>query len=490
MKLRDSLVWFCCACLCAFGVAAAVTGAEIRQEKSAPAADAQIPETPAGRRLAEWLKSFNSGEREAIRKFREESFANPPRRPLGDELDFREETGGFELRRILNSRPTYISAQLKEKKSEHFAELHLEVEPEEPHRILAFGLQAIPRPASEPSLRMPEADALGAAGKHAREMCASGEFSGTVIVAKNGGTLLSHACGMADRGKSIANRLDTKFNLGSMNKMFTATAVMQLVEQGKIRLQDPVGKYLPGYPNRDVAEKVTIHELLTHTGGTGDIFGPAFREHREALRSPADYITLYGARAPEFEPGSRFEYSNYGFVLLGAVIEKASGESYYDYVREHIYLPAGMKDTDSYFATAEVPNRAIGYTREDPGAPLEPNTFTLPPRGSPAGGGYSTAEDLVRFAQALTGHKLLSAEGTDLLTAGKAGPPGRMYAYGFQDEIEDGVRMIGHNGGSPGVNAVLHIYPESGYVVVALANLDPTAARNLAEFISGRLPSK
>ncbi|HKO04041.1 MAG TPA: serine hydrolase domain-containing protein [Candidatus Acidoferrales bacterium] len=458
--------------------------------QSASGAQAQIPDTPAGRRLGEWLKTFNSGEREAIRAFREQGFKNPPRRPLGDDLDFREETGGFELRRILEATPTRISAQLKEKKSEQFAEINVEVEPEEPHQIVAFGLRAVPRPASEPSLRMPEAEALAAAAKRAGELCASGEFSGTVLVARSGRTLLSRACGEADREKKIANRLDTKFNLGSMNKMFTATAVLQLVEQGKIRLEDGVGKYLTDYPNREVAEKVTIHELLTHTGGTGDIFGPAYRENRDKLRSPGDYVALYGTRGPEFEPGSRFEYSNYGFVLLGAVIEKVSGKSYYEYVREHIFGPAGMKDTDSYLASAEVANRAIGYMRMDPGGPLEANTITLPPRGSPAGGGYSTAEDLVRFAEALTGNKLLSAKSTELLTTGKAGPPGRMYAYGFQDEREDGVRMIGHNGGSPGVNAILHIYPESGYVVVALANLDPTAARNMADFIGARLPAK
>src|SRR5678816_2353300 len=118
------------------------------------------------------------------------------------------------------------------------------------------------------------------------------------------------------------------------NKMFTATSILQLVQAGKIKLTDALGKYVTDYPNREVATKVTIHQLLTHTGGTGDIFGPEFDAHREELRTLADYVRLYGRRGPEFEPGSRWAYSNYGFILLGAVIERVTGHSYYDYVQQ------------------------------------------------------------------------------------------------------------------------------------------------------------
>ena len=148
-----------------------------------------------------------------------------------------------------------------------------------------------------------------------------------------------------------------------MNKMFTAVATLQLVEAGKLALDDPVGKHLRGYPNSEVATKVTVRHLLTHTGGTGDIFGPEYDPNRLQLREHADYVKLYGSRAPNFPPGSRFEYSNYGFVLLGAIIEAVSGESYYDYVREHVFGPAGMTSTDSLPESVEVPNRSIGYTR-------------------------------------------------------------------------------------------------------------------------------
>jgi hypothetical protein len=189
--------------------------------------------------------------------------------------------------------------------------------------------------------RMTEADALKALAARADKLAGEDELSGAVLVAKDGRVLFRHAYGLADRKRRIPNTIHTRFRIGSMNKMFTAVAILQLVEAGKVKLTAPLGKYLPDYPNRDVATKVTIHQLLTHTGGTGDIFGPEFDAHREELLTLADYVWLYGKRGLEFEPGSRWAYSNYGFILLGAVIERVTGHSYYDYVHAHIYAPAG-----------------------------------------------------------------------------------------------------------------------------------------------------
>jgi CubicO group peptidase (beta-lactamase class C family) len=241
-----------------------------------------------------------------------------------------------------------------------------------------------------------------------------------------------------------------------------------------------------------VATKVTVRHLLTHTGGTGDIFGPEFDRNRLQLREHADYVKLYGSRAPNFEPGSRFEYSNYGFVLLGAIIEAVSGESYYDYVREHVFGPAGMTSTDSLPESVEVPNRSIGYMHPYPGARTwQPNTDWLPWRGTAAGGGSSTVGDLARFADALMSHKLLSPASTELLLAGKIdlGYGGR-YAFGFFDARgKDGSGWVGHGGGAPGMNGDLRIYVKSGYVVVVLANLDPPAAQRISDYLDPRLPT-
>jgi D-alanyl-D-alanine carboxypeptidase len=304
--------------------------------------------------------------------------------------------------------------------------------------------------------------------------------------------LFSRAYGLADRDRRIPNTIRTRFRIGSMNKMLTAVAILQLVEAGRVKLTAPLGTYLPGYPNRDVATKVTIHHLLTHTGGTGDIFGPEFDAHRKDLRALADYVKLYGKRGLEFEPGSRWAYSNYGFILLGVVIEKVTGQSYYDYVQTHIHAPAGMTRSGSLSEHRRVPDRSIGYTKPPGTTAWAPNTDTLPYRGTSAGGGYSTVGDLARFAHALLSHRLLDPDSTKLLITGKMNAgPGVKYAYGFEDARDaNGNGWVGHGGGAPGMNGDLKIYPKSGYVLAVLANIDPPAAQRISEYLDPRLPTQ
>jgi CubicO group peptidase (beta-lactamase class C family) len=273
-----------------------------------------------------------------------------------------------------------------------------------------------------------------------------------------------------------------------MNKMFTAVAVLTLVQAGKLALDDPLGKHLPDYPNKTLASKVTIHHLLTHTGGTGDFFGTQFAARRLELRTHQDYIALHGTRDLLFEPGSQWMYSNYGFALLGAVIEAVSGRSYYDYVRDHVYAPAGMTATGSEPENEVLPNTAIGYTRRPGTIGWLSNADTLAYRGMAAGGGYTTVEDLLRFATALTSHRLLDADKTTLLTTGKVRAGAGQYAYGFSDVTINGVRAVGHSGGAPGQTGDLLILPESGYVIAVLANVDPPAAPRVSNYVASRLP--
>jgi CubicO group peptidase (beta-lactamase class C family) len=350
-----------------------------------------------------------------------------------------------------------------------------------------------PEPTSALELvlhRLTETEALAALATFVREEDSADRFSGAVLVAKEGEVLFSKAYGLADREQRIPNTVQTRFRIGSMNKMFTAVAILQLVEAGKVDLKAPLGTYLTDYPNKEVATDVTIHHLLTHTGGTGDIFGPEFEAHREELRTLDDYVELYGERGLEFEPGSRWVYSNYGFILLGAVIEAVTGQSYYDYVHEHIYEPAGMTRTGSLPEVKEVPDRATGYMDPSGGTDWHPNTDTLPYRGTSAGGGYSTVEDFALFADALLNHELLSRDSTELLTTGKEEIGlGISYAYGFEDHRDtEGTGWVGHGGGAPGMNGDLRIYLPSGYVVVVLANLDPPVAQRVADYLDARLP--
>jgi CubicO group peptidase (beta-lactamase class C family) len=174
------------------------------------------------------------------------------------------------------------------------------------------------------------------------------------------------------------------------------------------------------------------------------------------------------------------------------VIEKVTGQSYYDYVRQHVYEPAGRTATGSLPEGRAVPNRSVGYTKPPGGTAWMPNIDTLPYRGTSAGGGYSTVEDLARFARALTSHKLLNARSTELLITDKVKSGfGAGYAYGFEDRRDTHRNgSVGHGGGAPGMNGDLRIYPKSGYVVAVLANVDPPAAQRISDYLDARLPTR
>lgn len=341
-------------------------------------------------------------------------------------------------------------------------------------------------PSGSTDARMDEA--LAALSAHAEELAEADRFSGAMLVAQNGEILLEDAWGLADREAGTPNTPDTKFRVGSITKMFTAVAILQLVESGRLALDDPIGKYLTDYPNQELASTVTVRHLLTHSGGTGDVVDDdhwdTYLQHRLELREHSDYIALFGDRAVSFEPGSRYEYSNYGFILLGALIEAVTGESYYDYVREHVFTPAGMTATDSLPESEDVPGRAVSYMRSNDSWVSAADL--LPWRGNAAGLGYSTVGDLNRFAGALTSGVLLSD--AMLAEATHVQPPGYKYGFGFMI-FPGGTKPYGHSGGAPGVNGVLVIYPEYGYVVVVLSNLDPPAAEDLAVYLHRSAPN-
>ncbi len=451
-------------------------------------ANTSIPDTTSARHFAAWLDAFNTGDKTVLLQFLTKDFPSHVGE-IDAEANFRNQTGGFDLVKTEEATPTQFSGIVKERDSDQFARFVMEIEPREPHRIVRLDLRAIARPPEFPMPRLTESEALTALRAKLEQAAAADRFSGTALIAKNGKPIFTAAYGLADRDKKIPITLATRFRIGSMNKMFTAVSVLQLAQAGKLQLSDPLGKYLTDYPNKDLASQVTVEQALTHTGGTGDFFGPEFDAHRLELRTLQDYVKLYGKRAPEFEPGSRWSYSNYGFLLLGLVVEKASGEDYYQYVREHVYRPAGMSSSDSLPENETVPGRSLGYTRLGGGALWRNNSDTLPFRGTSAGGGYSTVGDLLAFANAIQNHKLLDAHYTMLLTTGKVDTPnGEKYAYGFMDRTEGGVRTFGHGGGAPGMNGDLRICPTSGYVVVVLANLDPPAAQHIADFAGNRLP--
>lgn len=372
-------------------------------------------------------------------------------------------------------------------------------------RIIIFSLMALTSINAQ-NIRQQEANQRGTNTNSdiARELKAyldtlatEDKFSGAVLVAKDGAPIFSEAYGVANKTGNALNNTETKFNIGSMNKMFTAVAIAQLVEQGKLSFEDTISKHLTDYPNKVVADKVTIHQLLTHTSGLGNYQNEKFLAQLDRIKTLADLLPLFAGEPLAFEPGSKWDYSNSGYVVLGLIIEKVSGQNYFDYVRENIFKPAGMSNTDSYEKGAKVSNLAIGYTRvnasgqPDPTTPRRENTPMRPLKGSSAGGGYSTVGDLLKFVTALQNHKLLSKQFTEIVTTGKievGGPVGK-YAYGFGDKIFNGKHIIGHNGGSPGIAANLDIFPELGYTAIILSNYDPPGTMPLIMKIRQLIPA-
>lgn len=365
--------------------------------------------------------------------------------------------------------------------------------------VLAILLAALIASAQSPMPSVsakPEAASPADLQSYLDSLTAENKLSGVVLVAKDGVTVASKAAGIANKSTNTPIALDTKFNLGSMNKMFTAVAVAQLAQAGKLSFSDTVGKHLPDYPNKEVAEKVTIHHLLTHTSGMGMYWNDKFRAEHDRLLTVAAHLPLFASDPLAFPPGEKFQYSNSGYMLLGAIIEKVSGQDYYSYIQEHVYKPAGMSDTGFYEPGKETPNLAIGYTKMGPnGAPsdeVRDNTTIREIRGGPAGGGYSTAADLVKFHMALRSYKLLDKAHTELVTTGKVDGPRGMgkYGYGFGDNDMGGKHSVGHNGGSPGIAANFEMFPETGYTAVVLMNTDPPTMMPIARAVRERIPAK
>lgn len=438
-----------------------------------------------------WMAAFNSGDPAQVTEYATRFEAGQDR--VARMMKARDETGGIELVRIEKSDPLHIEAIVKAKEEGRYGRLVIEVTDTDPPSVkrLEIGPAEGPNgPSAEPRLGIEQT--VNALEAKASELAERDRFSGALLVARRGEVVLQKAYGLADRDSGQRNNMNTQFRLGSMNKMFTAVAVLQLVGAGKIDLDAPVGRYLPDYPNAELVSKVTIRHLLTHTGGTGDIFTPEYDKHRLEMRALSDYAKLYGTRGLAFQPGTKWSYSNYGFILLGLVIEQVSGVPYYDYVRKHIFEPAGMRDTDSRPEEEAVRNRSAGYMKSETDGAWVSNSKTLPWRGTSAGGGYSSVGDLFRFAQALTAGKLVIPKLLTMMTSEQAGagfmPQGLRYGFGMMVNNGQEPKWYGHGGGAPGMNGELRIYPGTGVVVAVLSNLDPPAATRLVDFFEQRMP--
>jgi len=452
----------------------------------------EIPNTPAGKQLSEWLKIFERGNQDSFIYFIENNYT----KSLLDETEaiWRAErqarvyadTKGFRIRSIEESSEYQTTILAQALLTGLWFRITIKVESEPPFKITEYTSQRIQPPVSEQH-KLNEKDLPEEITKFMDKLNAEDAFSGAVLLAKNNKVIFKKAYGMANKGFSIPNNLETKLNIASCTKMFTAVAVFQLIEQGKLSLTDTIGKFLPDYSNKQVSGKVTIEHLLTHSSGLGDYHGEKYVCDKAILRKVKDWFPLFENDSLSFEPGTKWQYSNPGYIILGAIIEKVSGENYFDYIQNHIFNPTGMINTGFYEADEDVPNLATGYTNfVDYGKDFwayhlgkKKNTSLYNgAKGNPSGGSSSTLDDLLKFTIALKEGKLVSKKTFELMSSFKiiarkydAGQTD--WGYGFELETVNGQRVIGHSGGDFGVSSGVRMYPDSGdYTLIILSNYD------------------
>ena len=426
---------------------------------------AELKNSPAARLIEDYLAALNSGQETTMRAFLESNVApsalatRPVEKRLEVMKDLSNRWGSARINQVRGISDTTLTVILVTKNGEQF-KFTLFHDRSQPPKMLGLGIQDFEPPTQPDAPSLSIDQFLDEVAKTVAAQEKADEFSGVVLIARDGKPIYQQAVGKANVETGVANKLDTKFNLGSINKKFTQLAIDLLAERGKLSYADTLGKFIPDYPNAEARSKVTVGHLIRMEGGIGDFFGEKFEKTpKTKFRHNRDFVPMFASEKLHFEPGTQNEYSNGGYVLLGIIVENASGQDYYDFVRDNIFKPAGMLNSAWYEADSTIPNLAQGYTTEgSPDGKRHNNVDTRPARGSAAGGGYSTAQDLLKFANAA-----------------------RAEVFG---NISAGYQGMGVAGGAPGINAALETDLNDHYTVIVLSNYDPPSAESLARKLS------
>jgi CubicO group peptidase (beta-lactamase class C family) len=441
-------------------------------------ATVRFPQTNAGKLAESYFSAFNSTNENDMRTYLEQNFApnTLKERPIEERMavyrQLKSDLATLEPVKILKESTDAIKLVARSAK-DSWLELIFEFEKNPPYKLLGIRIMRLDEPPdlSAPTTPMTEAEMLKELNTFMDGISVKDEFSGVVLLMKGQKPIFHKAYGLASKEYNVPNRVDTRFNLGSINKFLTRIAIEQLQGKGELSLEDPIGKYLPDYPNKEAAEKVTIRHLLEMTSGIGDFFGEKYQSTpKDRIRTLSDYLLLFGDNPLLFEPGTNRQYSNGGYIVLGLIIEKVSGQTYFDYVRDHVYKIAGMGNTTHLEADVPTQNVASGYTNnwdgnDHPGEPKRNNIYTRPARGSSAGGGYSTIDDILKLVVALKANKLLAPKTSEEIN-------------------HHGIAIAG---GAPGINALVETNPETDYIIIVLSNYDPPAADKVARKINSFL---
>ena len=444
-----------------------------------------LPEGQKGARVRSLIEVINSGEPGRVKRFLDQECTGefrgmvPMEEHLSAFLGFFRDTDGIEfysVRTYTPERPEETVVIVKDRNLGSWWGLSFRFGESPKFLVAGIGFDSARPPAGLPEAALTEKEAVDEiralmAGLNERRW-----FSGALLIAKGPNVLITDVGGEASKAFHVPNNIDTKFNLGSMNKMFTATAVARLVEAGKLSFDDPISGYVDEtWLPKSATDKITVRHLITHTSGLGSYFNKTYvKSSRDLFRKLDDYKPLIKDDKPAFTPGERFQYSNTGMFLLGVVIEKLTSEDYFEHIRKAIYGPAGMTSSDCYEMDHPVENLAIGYS-PDFSSPYkwQNNLYKHVLKGGPAGGGFSTVKDLHKFALALLAGKLVSKSMREIMWTDFKGAN---YGYGFTVAQGPGGKAVGHSGGFDGINSRLDIYVDTGYIVAVMSNIEGGAS--------------
>ncbi len=447
-----------------------------------------IPDTPAGTKVKESLEVIDSGDMDRIKEFISGHFTPGFIKMFGRDRLFKtyygfyEQHNGLEFHKARESSTHKLVGVFRCRATGSAYLFGLALQPQPPHKIQGMTLLPLAHPDQPESLvSLTESEKVAMLESYLERLGERGAFSGAVLLARDGNVLLKKAYGMAWREKGIPNQIDTRFNLASLNKMFTAVAIAQLCERGKMSYEDTIGHYLDEtWIPRNIAEKIRVKHLLSHTSGIGiskegdDNLIYLEKAIAGEFRRIDDYKILTAKAFLKSEPGKEYSYSNVGVHLLGPIIERVSGKSYYDYVQAHIFDASGMSKTGFYELDRLGDDVARGYVKEITDGEVTWRSFMneCSWKGTPAGGAYSTVDNLFKFERALKQHSLVSRATREILFTPKKELNADSYGFGFSVRQFGKQLKVGHTGGYIGINNSFSMYLTSGITVIVLSNID------------------
>lgn len=378
---------------------------------------------------------------------------------------------------------------LRKKDDPMWRDIQMRLDPAPPYKLLNVAFIAeVAEPVSLPNGDITQKMTLDWLDQYVQKLVKENDLSGSAMIAKGDQILFEKYFGYSDSAKTRPVDAKTLFNLGSGNKMFTALAIVKLQEQGKLKFSDKLTTWFPDFPKPEWAEKVTVHHLLTHTSGVREFWRKETVAEMRRCTTWRQLLPIIYSSGFDVEPGTEAGYSNSNFILLGAIIEKVSGQDYFDYVQHLIYDKAGMKESGTFVYDRAAKPIAMPLTRNGNQGWKEAEHGK---RGSPAGGGYSTVRDMLLYSKGLKTNAFVSAESLKNMTTDKtAGLKDAFpYGYGFIPQKNGGEFSYGHGGIASGINLEFRYFPRLDITMVVFSNQDNGAfddlKKNMVKLISG-----